>query len=1142
MMSGAINYVQVDVEKLADTIAERVKATGAVKAAPFHNHPSGNATPSRPEDTGLTEALGAALKRRGVNVELEHHIINHQTVSVIRLDAKGKAVVEENLPITPPAGEPVPDWTQVQGPELTTPGAVVAAVGHVADHEILAVYRNTHGMAVALSPHRASARDDIGTWLPKEMREVGAAKAILVTPGNDRALWLGLATDSRVHDLGVLDVIGLDHRSGVYDSAAARGLISRRTDPFERVSRAAGGEATRPGLRAGSALREPTAPYGEPVPSGRGAGEPVSGAGAGLFGGVPEGEDLGDLARALGQETDPAKRRELIERVGRIYDAMREGRGPAPDINPTDYLNVNRMDPKDLDRPILEDEVRRAAERMYPGGRPVKGFNEALAEAQKIAADPRRLAGIPVERMSGTERLAERLLASAEIARHGRLLRQLADPTLRDAERESIEQALATSDTRVQARLGRIMAAGTAQGRDLAYNRILANHTLDPAVWLLRAQRVRGDVLTPAMREKILGMLERGEIDQLTQYVSQLREPGTSRKIAQYAKTNMISALTTVARIFTGSQFDLWLQLAGPGRLGELMADRLARGLTKVETRSMLTGMRDTAIRSGAKQLVEEWGKIIRGEPVTGRSDVWGLGEFTNKPAEPLPGRMGQIHYKTMEALDAYEHAITRTHMGTHRLGWAPAYQKSLAEQALLLARESLATKGVRPKLSDPAVQKKAHELFAHPTDEMQNIAIDEARVATYLNRNAVADAVSALKRKLATAELPGHGVPAHAVNLGARALYLASEMTVPFAQISTNLIARGLETTPLGMATSGVALGRLVAAVAHGLPKSEVEALQREFTRRAGRLATGALLTLLGLYLYYRGRLIGYGPKDAGGKQAMKDQGASEFSIKIGDHWWSLSALGPLMMALGTAAAIGETFDDPNLSGGKRALAAATGAIGVGARESLLRGLQTGAKAIGDPLTSGVQWAQSAASALIPAGNFLAKVAQAADPWQRRPHSFTQAIESKVPGARLLVPKATGRFGQPLPGTRTLGEAFSTIANPFLWRPDATQGDPVLSEVARVKASVPAPKRRKGQSDEAYRQMTEQAGEAMLAKVREEIESGEYQGASPEDQKYFIEREARAGEREVLRDVETEEPQKPKHPRERRRPTRRSR
>jgi hypothetical protein len=632
------------------------------------------------------------------------------------------------------------------------------------------------------------------------------------------------------------------------------------------------------------------------------------------------------------------------------------------------------------------------------------------------------------------------------------------------------------------------------------------------------------------MREKILGMLGRGEIDQLAQYVAKMREPGAARKLAQFAKTNMISALTTVARIFTGSQFDLWLALAGPGRLGELMADRVVRGMTKVETRSLLTGMRDTAIRSGATQLVDEWGKIIRGEPVTGRSDVWGLGEFTNVPAEPAPGRMGQIHYKAMQALDAYEHAVTRTHMGVHRLGWAPAYQKSLAEQALLLARESLAAKGVRPKLSDPAVQGRAHTLFAHPTDEMQNVAIEEARLATYLNRNAAADAVSKMKRALATAELPGRGVPAKAVNVGARAAYLASEMTVPFAQISTNLIARGLETTPLGMATSGVALGRLVKAVSDGLPASEVEALQREFTRRAGRLTTGALLTLLGLYLYYRGRLIGYGPKDAGGKQAMKDQGASEFSLKLGDHWWSLTALGPLMMALGGAAAIGEAFDDPQLTGGKRALAALTGAVGVGARESLLRGLQTGAKAVGEPLTAGVQWAESAAGAMIPAGNFLAKIAVAADPWQRHPQTFTQAIASRIPGARLTVPKATGRFGQPLPGTRTLGEAFSAIANPFLWRPDVTQGDPVLSEVARVKASVPAPKRRKGQSEEAYQQMTEQVGAVMLAKVREEIGSGEYHDASTEDQKYFIEREARAGEREVLRDVGSDEPPKPTH------------
>ena len=80
--------------------------------------------------------------------------------------------------------------------------------------------------------------------------------------------------------------------------------------------------------------------------------------------------------------------------MGKIYRDIRPRGGPEPDpeLDPTDYLTVDRMAPEDLDRPLLEDETRRVVARMYPEGRPVKGFDEALAEAQQHLVDPDRLA------------------------------------------------------------------------------------------------------------------------------------------------------------------------------------------------------------------------------------------------------------------------------------------------------------------------------------------------------------------------------------------------------------------------------------------------------------------------------------------------------------------------------------------------------------------------------------------------------------------------------------------------------------------------------------------------------------------------------------------------------------------------------
>jgi len=913
-------------------------------------------------------------------------------------------------------------------------------------------------------PGLRAARDDLARRYATELagRDLGP-----VTPAERAAAALRrrpfFGAQSPQRAVAARQVVGALAGAG----AGAAGGYATGDTPGERVRNALLGGAA--GVLAGGlALRGGEEPAAAPAP------EAVA----------PEAEGLPESGRPMAAPHLPELSAEQAHLGGMV--------------DPTDFLNIDRMDPRTPEeRASLEAAIQRTVARIYPEGRGVRGFDVALANAQKIAADPAALDRIPLNRLTGDERLAHRILLNVQNER----LVALGKQAELDPDNVALDAQLRRLQDQVDDRTRKAMLSGTAQGRDLAYNRILASQTLDPTAWHIRALRLLGDdydKLPDTVRTRINALLEAKDVEGLSRYVASLKQATAAQKLARFFKTNLISSLTTAGRILTGSQADLWMFHAGPTRALEVLADRMLQTYTGVRSRALLGEFRGEAAKAAIRGIGTEGERILHGEPVPGGGRGTGIlerGEVTNVPVEEPDGTLGKAYYHGMQALDVYENAVGRTHGLLHRLGWQPAYQQSLWERAILQANEearaaAAPVTGGKPLVGD-AYRARVRELAANPTDEMQAGAMSDADHATFLAKNALATGMNRLKQFLANAQQEG-ALKGHA-NLAARGAYLASEALAPFVKISTNIIGRGLETTPLGIGPTSASLIRLMRAVQDAAPAAERQALQAQFLTRASRLGVGSALYYLGLKAAQHGILTGGPTTDPRERQARDAQNAASFQIKLFGRWHSLLALGPLGFPIAAGAVTAQAFRKPELTTGQQALAALTSMPAVAAQESFMRGTQSATEAVADPLGAGARWGQQLGSALIPGANLVTHIAEAADTLQRRPHGLGQDVRGNLPVTRAGTMPRLNIWGDPVPEQRS---PVNTLVNPFGSRPDPTDEDPQLREVVRVGALMPTTKRLPDESDETYQQRAQIRGHAARQAVQFEMADPRYQAA----------------------------------------------
>lgn len=177
--------------------------------------------------------------------------------------------------------------------------------------------------------------------------------------------------------------------------------------------------------------------------------------------------------------------------------------------------------------------------------------------------------------------------------------------------------------------------------------------------------------------------------------------------------------------------------------------------------------------------------------------------------------------------------------------------------------------------------------------------AIREAQKATYRDTNALSQLLGGMGRDWRRSK-----------NTLARGAGLLVEGVLPFRKTPANILARGLEYSPLGLVKS---LSWDLAQVRRG-DMTGAEAIDHI---SAGLTGTGLLA--LGVYLAAQGLLRGKGPGDDKERELEKLQGHQDYSLELGDVSVTLDWLAPEALPLFIGANLWETLQrdgDVTMSG----------------------------------------------------------------------------------------------------------------------------------------------------------------------------------------------------------------------------------
>lgn len=732
---------------------------------------------------------------------------------------------------------------------------------------------------------------------------------------------------------------------------------------------------------------------------------------------------------------------------GAIEEALAARRPPstAP-VNPDEFVNVSKfaLDPSGEMR--LRHEVERVVRREGMAPKTKVTWEETRVLAKSIGIDD--LQGQQVGRLDGPHMLAIRNLVSRNVDGLTVLYRKIATEAADPGVRRQVENQIAVLEHQNDALLARFVKARTQTGRDLNNLKILANRNMDPVTWLTKAENLvqqGGRGLTPAERQHITQLVQGGDRGQLVKYVASLRPTSLGEQVASIWKAGLLTSPTTHAANILGNVTMAALETAKDAPAA--MLDRLL---------SLGTGQRSKAfspIRTlhaswqGAKMGASEAKLVLHGVPLEDALAKWDLpkGTHFNNPI-----------------LDAYVNGVFRSLEAEDRIFRGMALHRSLAEQL---------------KVSGGQM-----------TDAIALQAVRDAEYATFKTRTPIPGS-SAREDVLAKA-----GTAAK------RKLGPVSEAVLPFTSTPANVVSRVVEYSPLGALKTAHDVLNLVRGMRAGLSGSEIAILQRTAAESGGRTALGLSPVLAGYLLAKHGLMLGARPSDKTTRDEWNLEGKQENAVLLGGKWRSVARISPVGNLMSLGANLYTLRQQPGITTGQ-VLAAGAGSIGTTVSEqSFLSGLQDAQEALHDPIGTAGRYFTNLGASIVPA--IVGRVARAVDPTIRETHSFSEALQARVPGLSKRLPPKINQLGQEARRQGGLAEVFDPASS----RMDQTQGSPVIAEMQRVGAAIGVLRQRPKETPDEYRARQRQEGEALGSFVQSLMDSPTYQQMPIDQQREALE------------------------------------
>lgn len=300
---------------------------------------------------------------------------------------------------------------------------------------------------------------------------------------------------------------------------------------------------------------------------------------------------------------------------------------------------------------------------------------------------------------------------------------------------------------------------------------------------------------------------------------------------------------------------------------------------------------------------------------------------------------------------------------------------------------------------------KFIEKLVAKPTEEMLKIAINDANISTFKNKNAASEVATVIKRTLSKNELTK----------------IAGEITIPFTGVPSSIFGQIAAYSPVGLLNGIRKTGKVLAG--------QVPELQREAAKDLGRGVIGSSIFALGSYLMGKGIITGQ-PKDANEAKQWDLENKPRNSILIGGKWRSLNSVGPEAVVFLAGAKLNEEMSNPEGSLANYGVSLGKDYLD----QSFVQGLQAPVNAITDPQRYGKSYVGSLSSSFIP--NIIKDSSRALDSTARETNNLSfnplknDYIKAGIPFARnTLLPKRDV-LGNQMPQEPTGWKAFTDLFN----------------------------------------------------------------------------------------------------------------
>lgn len=385
--------------------------------------------------------------------------------------------------------------------------------------------------------------------------------------------------------------------------------------------------------------------------------------------------------------------------------------------------------------------------------------------------------------------------------------------------------------------------------------------------------------------------------------------------------------------------------------------------------------------------------------------------------------------------------------------------------------------------LKGDALRTRSAELLANPTDDMIESAMDYGRYVTF--QRPLGEIAGPISR--ATQDAP------------------ILKLILPFVRTPTNLFKFGIERSPAapllkewrrdfaaGGAKRDLALARAMVGSGFGAAFAEMAA---------------------------NGLITGSPPSDQNRLRQLRASGWQEYSVKLGETYYSYKRLDPFALTIGAAAdmaTLGDGMTEAEREEGAGLIVASI--LGNLSNKTWLSGVSDLMEALSDPERSGGTFVKRLAGSLaVPTG--VSQVARWMDPTMREAPDTMSYIQSRIPGLSDDLLPRRDMWGQSIVSQGGVGPDFLSP----IWTSKET-GDPVVDALLADNLKVGKLSRRVGGqklSDAEYNRYQALAGPVLRDEIAKLLSEPSWSQLDQEEKQDELDKTAKASRtiaRELLR------------------------